>query len=389
VKTRSFFIIVLFLILIIPNYAEVPIISQDTEIIIEYDTKKIYHRTSFNEYIYSYGKWGDIYGTERINTLYRTRELLDNHTDFDIVRGKYNNKLIVTRYDRKNNIHNYFIHDPDTNEYISLPELNINWNEKFKEIESNSLKYLFYYKDGAYILNLTDNAMNSHVYLFNSKTGVLNPLSVPAGETVDISRDKMNILVAGNHTYDVSIFNIEQDKVIGTIESYQKDYNTVCYFLDNNYFAVRIRSDMITYNVYGKEVLRFIINPPKNNFDSDLMGSFQYSDYYLMGIVEGRTIKQKYVCKAESKLDVLDSLGLLFKPTTATANDSRVRIREWPLLDAKHLDYLTKGDKLEILDRSGIKVKIGDMEDYWYKLRRVSDGMEGWSYGAFIDLDVE
>ena len=27
------------------------------------------------------------------------------------------------------------------------------------------------------------------------------------------------------------------------------------------------------------------------------------------------------------------------------------------------------------------------MEDYWYKLRRVSDGMEGWSYGAFINLD--
>ncbi len=86
-------------------------------------------------------------------------------------------------------------------------------------------------------------------------------------------------------------------------------------------------------------------------------------------------------------MDYLDSLGLLFYPVSGTANDSHVRIREWPFLDAKNLGCLTKGDKLEILDRSGIKVKIGDMEDYWYKLRRVSDGIEGWSYGAFIDLD--
>ncbi len=86
-------------------------------------------------------------------------------------------------------------------------------------------------------------------------------------------------------------------------------------------------------------------------------------------------------------MDYLDSLGLLFHPVAGTANDSRVRIREWPLLDAKNLGYLTKGDKLEILDRSGIKVKIGNMEDYWYKIRRTSDGIEGWSYGEFIDLD--
>jgi len=75
--------------------------------------------------------------------------------------------------------------------------------------------------------------------------------------------------------------------------------------------------------------------------------------------------------------------------TTGTTNDSRVRIREWPLLDAKHLDYLSVEDKLKILDLSGIKVKIGDMENYWYKIHRPSDGVEGWSYGAFIDLDGE
>lgn len=370
-------------------YADIPVINLDTEIIIEYDTKKIYFRTTFKEYIYSYGKWEDAWGIDKIDTMNRTRDFVDKELEFRFIRGRYNDNLIVTRYDRENNIHSYYIYDPYTNRYTTLPELNINWDEKFKGIVSGSLNSLFYYKNGEYILNYRDKTMNYSVYIFNSITGKLNSLPIVGGKVVDISYDKMNILVAENHSGDVIVYNLEQKKVIAGVNSiYNREFDFACYFVTNNYIAIStINDDVVIYNIYGREMIRFIINPPKSNFSSSLMGSFQYSDYYLMGIVEGRTIKQKYVCKAESKLDVLDSFGLLFKSTTATANDSRVRIREWPLLDAKHLGYLTKGDKLEILDRSGIKVKIGDMEDYWYKLRRPSDGMEGWSYGAFIDLD--
>ncbi len=61
-------------------------------------------------------------------------------------------------------------------------------------------------------------------------------------------------------------------------------------------------------------------------------------------------------------------------------NDSRVRVRENPNLKAQHLGYITAGEEVEILDRSGVKVQIGDMNDWWYKIKRKSDGFEVWAY---------
>lgn len=81
----------------------------------------------------------------------------------------------------------------------------------------------------------------------------------------------------------------------------------------------------------------------------------------------------------------MDELNLLFHQTTATLNDDRVRMREWPLLDAQHVAFLEKDEEVEVLDRSGIKVQIDDMNDYWYKVKRV-DGQIGWTYGYFLDL---
>jgi hypothetical protein len=44
---------------------------------------------------------------------------------------------------------------------------------------------------------------------------------------------------------------------------------------------------------------------------------------------------------------------------------------------------------VEVLDRSGVKVQIGELNDWWYKIKRKSDGLEGWSYGPFLDLAEE
>lgn len=59
--------------------------------------------------------------------------------------------------------------------------------------------------------------------------------------------------------------------------------------------------------------------------------------------------------------DILDRKGLLFHPTTATLNDSRVRLRQNPNLEVKTLGYLNKGDKVDTPDRNGIKVQIDEM----------------------------
>lgn len=82
--------------------------------------------------------------------------------------------------------------------------------------------------------------------------------------------------------------------------------------------------------------------------------------------------------------DYFDKKGLLFHPTKGTLNDSCVRLRENPNLEAKHLGFLNKGDKVKVLDRSGIKVQIREMNDYWYKVK-TEDGTVGWAYGHFIN----
>jgi hypothetical protein len=77
--------------------------------------------------------------------------------------------------------------------------------------------------------------------------------------------------------------------------------------------------------------------------------------------------------------------GWLFEPREGVLNASRVRMREDPNLQATHLQFLEKGQRVEVLDRSGLEMRIGEMNDYWYKVR-TANGQEGWSYGAFIDL---
>jgi hypothetical protein len=71
----------------------------------------------------------------------------------------------------------------------------------------------------------------------------------------------------------------------------------------------------------------------------------------------------------------------------ATCIDARVRVRSSGKLDAGTLGYLEKGDRVEVLEKSAEKVKVDAMDDYWYKVRRLSDGLAGWSYGAFLKLE--
>jgi hypothetical protein len=66
-------------------------------------------------------------------------------------------------------------------------------------------------------------------------------------------------------------------------------------------------------------------------------------------------------------------------------NDSRVRVRAYPTLGAEILGHLERGDRVEVLERSGMRENIGEMDEYWYRIRK-EDGLTGWSYGYFIDL---
>jgi hypothetical protein len=68
------------------------------------------------------------------------------------------------------------------------------------------------------------------------------------------------------------------------------------------------------------------------------------------------------------------------------ANAGGVRVRQNANLEAQTLGMLERGDAVEVVDRSGVKEKIGGLEDWWYRVKRARDGLEGWAYGAYLDL---
>jgi hypothetical protein len=74
-----------------------------------------------------------------------------------------------------------------------------------------------------------------------------------------------------------------------------------------------------------------------------------------------------------------------FADSQGIVNDSRVRLRAAPNLQAATLSYLSKGDKVDVMNMSTTTQRIGTADDFWYQVR-TSDGKEGWTYGAFLTL---
>ena len=101
--------------------------------------------------------------------------------------------------------------------------------------------------------------------------------------------------------------------------------------------------------------------------------------------IRGRVNPETAVVNTEDFRRWLVREGHLFVPTRGVLNDSRVRVRAHPTLDAEILGHLDRGDRVEVLERSGLEESIGAMSDFWYRIR-TEDGLTGWSYGHFIDL---
>lgn len=71
----------------------------------------------------------------------------------------------------------------------------------------------------------------------------------------------------------------------------------------------------------------------------------------------------------------------------AYSTESRVRVWSAGNLQSDTLGYLEKGDRVEILEQSKEKVKMDTMNEYWYRIKRQSDGLTGWAYGGFLKLE--
>jgi len=81
--------------------------------------------------------------------------------------------------------------------------------------------------------------------------------------------------------------------------------------------------------------------------------------------------------KADNNLVVLRS-------SFGVVNVDRLRFRADNDLYSKTLRYLDRGDIVEILFKDNNPVKVGDIENYWYRVR--IDKQQGWVYGYYIDL---
>jgi hypothetical protein len=101
--------------------------------------------------------------------------------------------------------------------------------------------------------------------------------------------------------------------------------------------------------------------------------------------LRGRVNPETAVVNTESFRRWLLNQDYLFEPTSGVLNADRVRVRARPTLDAEVLGHLNRGDRVQVLDRSGLRVRIDAMNDFWYRVRN-AEGLSGWSYGHFIDL---
>ena len=74
-------------------------------------------------------------------------------------------------------------------------------------------------------------------------------------------------------------------------------------------------------------------------------------------------------------------------PLYAASTVANLRVRQGPDVDAAILGSLAAGDRVAVLDRSAEQATVQDMTDYWYRVRRLSDGLTGWSFGHYLAMD--
>jgi len=73
------------------------------------------------------------------------------------------------------------------------------------------------------------------------------------------------------------------------------------------------------------------------------------------------------------------------KIQAAIVNDTNVRVRSEPNLNGKQIGIIQKGDRVTIIEQGTVTMKIDTMEACWYRIK-TEKGLEGWTYGAFLDI---
>ncbi|MDC7127090.1 MAG: SH3 domain-containing protein [Spirochaetales bacterium] len=370
------FSILIFIHITSQVFSEAPSYDLETEYVMEFPWME-------DLYIYLGYKTGYIFLSSgvkayKINPKEKTVYEYDKYTEIFNILGEKGDKLIISRrkpdtrdkYFKEDAYVDLYLYNPVNNEYEYLK--NIIGGSVYTEI-----KNIFYYYNNIYLATRYSDETYEYVSIDSS-----DGLESMKGDGIyGISPDKMHAFLKNK-----SVSNLVTGKKIGKYGSGNS------FFVTNDLFFTDNLGHLDVCDLTGEVKASFNYLAPSGNieydyYDTDNFKKVMGSVYGVSGYTKNGKI-HRIIVKTPNEMEYLDKLSLLFHHTTATLNDDRVRMREWPLLDAKHIAFLEKGEKVEVLDRSGIKVKIDNMEDYWYKLRR-QDGTEGWSYGYFLDLAAE
>lgn len=75
---------------------------------------------------------------------------------------------------------------------------------------------------------------------------------------------------------------------------------------------------------------------------------------------------------------------LKVQTTWAVINTPHLRLRELPDDSSRVVRYLKSGFVLEIISKTGALETLEGEENYWYQI--TFDGLNGWVFGAYLDL---
>jgi hypothetical protein len=96
--------------------------------------------------------------------------------------------------------------------------------------------------------------------------------------------------------------------------------------------------------------------------------------------------KKNVELNQETLIQKVQESGTSFKEGyTGTVNDNAVRIRDRPSLEGNVVGKYNKGRMVTVLGRSKERMFLEGYDSYWLKIIK-DDYIDGWVYGAYIDL---
>lgn len=215
----------------------------------------------------------------------------------------------------------------------------------------------------------------------------VDPHTLVSGDAYAIAPDRMHMVVF-SFAEGLLVWDVAAEKIVAHMEAHRGPLrDRFAYFVGNEYVMLP------SYDEYENTFTKWKIDGTRVDTVSFLGDSMMSELWFTPDFGQAFFA---YASDRSEKLYLGDTTQFrdyvqkryAFPATNAVINSRHVRVREYPNLDAQTLGALDTGDLVAVVDRSSLKVTIVSTSTYWYKVKAAS-GLEGWAYGAYIDLKGE